>query len=243
MVVLGGTSDIASEIVARLADGCAAVVLAGRNAERLAVAAEAARRAGAQRTELVVFDAVEIDGAPDVVNACFEAVGPQGVDLVVVAVGRLSERSSELDSSRIVDVVATTYAWPAIALVRAASLLVERGTGHIVVLSSVAGVRARRNNFAYGSAKAGLDAFALGLGEALAGTGVSLQVVRPGFVRTKMTAGLHAAPLATTPAAVAESVVRGLVDGDAITWSPAVLRWVFLVLVHLPGGLWRRVSR
>ncbi|MEZ5092419.1 SDR family NAD(P)-dependent oxidoreductase [Nocardioides sp.] len=78
---------------------------------------------------------------------------------------------------------------------------VMRGQGHgvIVALSSVAGERVRRSNFVYGSAKAGMDGFYLGLGEALRGSGASVLVVRPGFVRTRMTEGREPAPWPSTP--------------------------------------------
>ena len=77
-----------------------------------------------------------------------------------------------------------------------------RGRGTIVVLSSVAAVRPRKANFVYGSAKAGLDAFARGLADSLHGTGVRVLLVRPGFVLGRMTAGMPAAPLASiTPRA------------------------------------------
>ena len=118
-----------------------------------------------------------------------------------------------------------------------------QGHGRLVVLSSVAGERVRKANYAYGSTKAGLDGFAQGLGDALHGTGASVLVVRPGFVHTKMTAGLPPAPFATTPAAVADATVKALRAGRRTVWVPAVLRPVFSVLRHLPAPLWRRMPR
>ena len=76
----------------------------------------------------------------------------------------------------------------------------------IVAFSSVAGERARRSNFVYGSTKAGLDAFYTGLTEALRPSGVVVTVVRPGLVHTRMTEGMKPAPLSTTPEAVAQVV-------------------------------------
>ena len=76
------------------------------------------------------------------------------------------------------------------------------------MLSSVAGERVRAANVVYGAAKAGLDALAQGLGDALHDDGVRVMVVRPGFVRTRMTRGLAPAPLATTPQAVARASGR-----------------------------------
>jgi decaprenylphospho-beta-D-erythro-pentofuranosid-2-ulose 2-reductase len=122
-----------------------------------------------------------------------------------------------------------------------ARLLRAQGHGTLVVLSSVAGERVRRANFIYGSSKAGTDAFALGLGDALRGSGARVLTVRPGFVRTKMTEGLPAAPLSTTADAVAEATVRALASGRELIWVPAQLRLVFVVFRHLPRVLWRRL--
>jgi len=102
-------------------------------------------------------------------------------------------------------------------------------------------VRVRRSNFVYGSAKAGLDGFAQGLDDALAKTGLSVMIVRPGFVHSKMTLGLKAAPMATTPEVVAQVIVNGLEAGASVVWAPSSLMWVFGVLVHLPRRLWRLI--
>jgi decaprenylphospho-beta-D-erythro-pentofuranosid-2-ulose 2-reductase len=131
--------------------------------------------------------------------------------------------------------------WPSAALSEVATRLQRQGHGRIVVLSSVAGFRVRRSNFIYGSTKAGLDAFALGLSEAVSGTGISVHVVRPGFVHTKMTEGRPAAPFAVGPERVASDVVRGLERGNTVIWSPGALRYVFSVFRLLPQAIWRRL--
>jgi decaprenylphospho-beta-D-erythro-pentofuranosid-2-ulose 2-reductase len=123
----------------------------------------------------------------------------------------------------------------------AARQLKAQGHGTLVVLSSVAGERVRRANFIYGSSKAGLDGFAQGLGDALAGSGARVMIVRPGFVRTKMTEGLPAAPLSATADAVADATVKGLAGGRAVVWVPALLRPVFMVFRHLPRVVWRKL--
>ncbi len=117
----------------------------------------------------------------------------------------------------------------------------SQGHGTLVALSSVAGERARRSNFVYGSTKAGFDAFFQGLGDSLAASGVQVIVVRPGFVHTKMTRGLDPAPLSTTPEAVATAIVEGLARGSHTVWAPPALRWVMAVLRHVPRPLFRRL--
>jgi decaprenylphospho-beta-D-erythro-pentofuranosid-2-ulose 2-reductase len=241
VVVLGGTSDIARAIVAELAARrCRTVVLAGRDPARLAEAEAEARKAGADTVRTTELEATDPAAAPEVVDRCFELAG--SVDLVIVAVGLLGDQEhDEHDPAAATDVATVNYTWPAAALLATAERLRRQGHGRIVVLSSVAGVRVRRANFIYGAAKSGLDGFAVGLGESLRGSGVSVQVVRPGFVHSKMTEGMKPAPFATTPEAVASAVVQGIERGADSVWVPSVLRWVFLILANLPQALWRRM--
>ena len=164
------------------------------------------------------------------------------IDLVLVAAGELDMADlATLDAPRVAALATTNFTGPAAAMTAFARVLRAQGHGRIVVLSSVAGYRVRAANFVYGAAKAGLDGFALGLGDALAGSGVNVMVVRPGFVRTKMTAGRKATPLAVDASDVATVVVRGLETGAAVVWVPPVLRYVFAIFRLLPRSLWRRM--
>jgi short-subunit dehydrogenase len=118
-----------------------------------------------------------------------------------------------------------------------------RGAGQLVVFSSVAGVRVRRANYVYGSAKAGLDGFASGLADALHGSGVRLLLVRPGFVIGRMTEGMSPAPFSSTPDQVAGAVVAGLRRGASRVWVPRILQPVFFAMRLLPQPIWRRMPR
>jgi decaprenylphospho-beta-D-erythro-pentofuranosid-2-ulose 2-reductase len=122
-----------------------------------------------------------------------------------------------------------------------ADAMQRQGHGLVVALSSVAGERVRRSNFAYGAAKAGMDAFYLGLGEALRDTGVRVLVVRPGFVHTRMSRGLRPAPLSVTAYEVARRVGDAVVGGRELVRVPAALGPVMFVLRHLPRPLFRRL--
>jgi decaprenylphospho-beta-D-erythro-pentofuranosid-2-ulose 2-reductase len=110
-----------------------------------------------------------------------------------------------------------------------------------VVLSSVAAERARRVNFIYGSSKAGLDAFCQGLADAMHGSGVHVMTVRPGFVRSRMTAGLPPAPMSTTPGEVAVAIEAGLRRRAVTIWVPGRLRLVMSAVRHLPRPLFRHL--
>jgi decaprenylphospho-beta-D-erythro-pentofuranosid-2-ulose 2-reductase len=239
-VVLGGTSDLAGAVVRALAQRrLRTVVLAGRDGERLERAAASALAAGAEDVRTVHFDALDVADATRAVDECFDAGGP--VDLVLLAVGVLSRPRDDLDPLRTAEVVSVTYTWPAVALTRVAARMSDQGYGTIVVLSSVAAVRARRENFVYASAKSGLDAFSIGLGEALRGTGVTVQVVRPARIPTKMTEGLASVPMSTTPEAVAQAVIAGLESGAQVVWVPPVAKWALAAARLIPQSLWRRI--
>jgi len=161
----------------------------------------------------------------------------------VVAFGILGDQSrAERDPAVAAALARTNVVGGISLLVALAERMREQGHGAIVVLSSVAAERPRRSNFAYGATKAGLDAFAQGLGDALVADGVHVLVVRPGFVRTKMTVGLEPAPLATDADAVARTIEAGLRRRAHTVWAPPALRWVLAVLRHLPRPLFRRLG-
>lgn len=239
VLVLGGTSDIGLEIARRLRDGGARrIVLAGRDPSALDRAAEGLRMPGVEVT-LGAFDADAVDGHTAAMTTLFAGVD---VDVVVAAWGVLGDQAAaEASAAAAVAVARTNYLGAVSALTITANLLREQGHGALVVLSSVAGERVRRSNYVYGSTKAGLDGFCQGLAAALVGSGVHLLVVRPGFVPTKMTAGLDVPPLSTTPEAVAEAAVAGLTAGRSVVWVPASMRAVMLVLRHLPTAVFRRL--
>ena len=104
-----------------------------------------------------------------------------------------------------VQIVHTDYVAHVAVLTHLAQLLRAQGSGTLVVFSSVAGVRVRRANYVYGSAKAGLDGFASGLADALAGSGVRLLLVRPGFVVCTETVGMSIFGKRSTPSVKKEN--------------------------------------
>lgn len=241
VLVLGGGSEIGLAVVRRLvARRARTVVLAGREPERLKPAADELLGLGATTVEVVAFDALEAAGHDRFVDEVFDRHGD--LDLVLLAFGVLGDQEeAERDTGAALEVVRTNFLGAVSVALPVARRLRAQGHGTLVVLSSVAGERARRANFVYGSSKAGLDAFAQGLGDSLVGTGVRVMVVRPGFVHTKMTAGRPPAPLATTPEAVADVVVRGLETGAEVVWAPPVLRFVMSGMRHLPRSVFRRI--
>lgn len=209
ILLLGGTSEIGLAIVRRLLPSgrdCE-VVLAGRDASGLQQAA-ATLSTGRTTARVVEFDALERSGHEAVVD---EAWSQGDVDVVIVAFGVLGDQAALLadpdGAARLMDVNVTG----AVSVgLHVAKRLRAQGHGRLIALSSIAAVRARPDNFLYGASKAGFDAFFDGLAHELAPHGVQVSVLRPGFVRTRMTEGLDPAPLATGPEEVAEAAVRSI---------------------------------
>jgi decaprenylphospho-beta-D-erythro-pentofuranosid-2-ulose 2-reductase len=164
------------------------------------------------------------------------------IDLVLIAAGVLgTNQPAGLDADQFASLATSNFTGPGAAMTAFARVLKAQGQGRIVVLSSVAGYRVRAANLVYGAAKAGLDGFALGLGDSLVGTGVKVTVVRPGFVRTKMTTGRREPPLAVDASDVADAVVRGLEKDADVIWAPPAMRYIFAILRILPRSIWRRL--
>lgn len=242
VLVLGGGSDIARATVrALVAERTRTVVLAGRDPASLNGEVEALRAAGAETVETVAFDADDPASHERAIGDAFDRHGD--VDVVLVAFGVLGDAERlKRDPAAAVSHVQTNFTGAVSALIVAAERLRTQGHGTLVVLSSVAAERPRRSNFVYGASKAGLDSFAQGLGDELAGSGVGVMVVRPGMVRTKMTEHLDDVPFTTTPEKVAEQIVKGLRRGSHTVWAPPVLRFVFAGLRHLPRPVFRRLD-
>jgi decaprenylphospho-beta-D-erythro-pentofuranosid-2-ulose 2-reductase len=239
--VLGGTSDIGLAVVRALGDGpLRTVVLAGRRRAALEAAAADLSSAGVKEVDVVTFDADDTATHGALVDDVFDR--HPDIDVVLMVHGVLGDQErAEQNPDEAVRILQTNFVGSASLGLHAARRLRQQGHGTLVVLSSVAGERARRANFVYGSSKAGLDAFFQGLGDSLVGSGVDVMIVRPGFVRTKMTEGMDVAPLSTTPEAVAEAIVHGLARGRETVWVPSTLRYVMSVLRHVPRPVFRRL--
>lgn len=254
LLILGGTSEIGLATARRLiARRTRTVWLAGRPSPALESAAAELRGRGAY-VRTVDFDALDTESH----EAGLGKIFTEGdIDMVLLAFGVPGDQErDEEEPLAAVRVAQTNYTGAVSAGLVCAGALQAQGHGSLVVLSSVAGERARRADFIYGSSKAGLDAFAQGLGDALHGTGVHVMVVRPGLVRPATApAGSAAAaadaplamipftrtPLVTTPDAVAEAIVTGLRRRSETVWVPGALRAVMSALRHVPRPLFRRL--
>ncbi len=245
ILLLGGTSEIGLAICERyLRNAHARILLAampddpGRDA-----AVAQMKAAGARSIELIDFEATDTDSHPKMIDAAFsDGGGPRDIDVAIVAFGLLGDAEELWQNQRkAVQIAEINYT----AAVSVGVLLGEKmraqGFGQIIAMSSAAGERVRRSNFVYGSTKAGLDGFYLGLGEALKPSGVHVLVIRPGQVRTRMSAHIKEAPLTVDKEYVANLAVTASAKGKELVWAPGAFRYVMMVLRHIPRPIFRKL--
>jgi decaprenylphospho-beta-D-erythro-pentofuranosid-2-ulose 2-reductase len=243
ILLLGGTSEIGLAICERyLRNAPARIVLAalpddpGRDA-----AVAQMRSAGAKSVEVIDFDAVDTASHPDVIDKA-AAGGSRDIDVAIVAFGLLGDAEELWQNQRkAVQIAEINYTAAVSVGVLLAEQMKSQGFGQIIAMSSAAGERVRRSNFVYGSTKAGLDGFYLGLGEALREYGVRVLVIRPGQVRTRMSAHVKEAPLTVDKEYVAELAVTASAKGKDLVWAPGAFRYVMMVLRHIPRPIFRKL--
>jgi decaprenylphospho-beta-D-erythro-pentofuranosid-2-ulose 2-reductase len=247
ILLLGGTSEIALAIGERyLRNAKARVVLAdlpGHPRKDAAIAQLQA--AGAKAVDWIDFDALDTDSHPKVIDAAF---ADGDVDVAIVAFGLLGDAEELWQNQRkAVQIAQINYTAAVSVGVLVGEKMRAQGSGRIIAMSSAAGERVRRSNFVYGSTKAGLDGFYLGLGEALREFGVRVLVIRPGQVRTTTTmdhwkaTGAKEAPFTVDKEDVAELAVISSAKGKDLVWAPGAFRYVMMVLRHVPRPIFRKL--
>jgi decaprenylphospho-beta-D-erythro-pentofuranosid-2-ulose 2-reductase len=247
ILLLGGTSEIGLAICAEyLKKSPARIILAVLPGDRLRESAVAQMRsAGASSVDVIDFDGLDTDSHPKVIDAAWDG---GDVDVAIVAFGLLGN-AEELwqDQRKAVQIAQINYTAAVSVGVLVGEKMKAQGFGRIIAMSSAAGERVKRSNFVYGSTKAGLDGFYLGLGEALRPFGPRVLVIRPGQVRTKTTlaawesAGVKEAPLTVDKEEVAVLAVSASQKGKDLIWAPGAFRYVMVILRHIPRAIFRKL--
>lgn len=241
ILVLGGSSEIGLAITAEyLKKGPARVILATVPGDPTAeAAATKAKAAGATDVELIDFDARATDTHREVIDKAFAG---GDVDVAIVAFGIQGDDEQAWQDHKLAVAEAEINYTAAVSVgVLLGEKMRAQGHGQIIAMSSVAGERVRRSNFVYGSTKAGLDGFYLGLGEALRPFGPRVLVIRPGQVRTRLSAHVKEAPMTVGKEDVGRLAVAAATKGKEIVWVPGQFRFVMMVLRHIPRAVFRKL--
>ncbi|MCO5791471.1 MAG: SDR family oxidoreductase [Blastomonas sp.] len=236
VLILGARSDIGRALAKGYAAKGCEVILAARG-DISADATDLALRTQA-KVRSVSVDIT--DGAPD---AFFDSLGvvPGTVVMVAGLLGDQAESAAHDDiAAKVMD---SNYAGPARYLLAAARRMANVPDGCIIGISSVAGERGRASNFIYGSAKAGFTAFLSGLRNAHAKTGLHVMTVKPGFVRTQMTAGMKLSPVMTAePEQVADAILKAQDKKADVIYTLGRWRLVMAIIRAIPEPIFKKLS-
>lgn len=239
VALIGATSEIGLSILKAMPhENLQTCYLVARDPER---AADSLKGILPSRTKLVCinFQAEDTQSHAQIVEQLF---ADSDLDIAIIAAGVLGNDVNKGEVSNALDVMGVNYVASAHVMLLAAEKMRLQGHGQIEIISSFAQTRPRVDNFIYGSSKAGLDFMARGLNDKLKGTGVSICILRPGFVRTRMTKLMPEAPFTVNVEVVGKLAVKLLKDGGGIGYAPPILKWVALVFTHLPSGIFGKLS-
>lgn len=242
ILIFGATSGIAEAVARRYAARGDSLFLVARNADKLKVVAADLVARGAVGVQTFAMDANDTARLPAMLDAAWRAY-PQ-VDVALVAHGTLPEQARcEADTDYAVREFRTNGESVIACLTGLAQRFEAQGRGSIAVIGSVAGDRGRASNYLYGAAKAAVDTFASGLRVRMGRCGVHVLAIKPGFVDTPMTRGI---PLPQVLVVSADKVAGDIVDAigknRAVLYTPWFWRYIMLIIIHLPGFVFRRMK-
>lgn len=243
VVFLGATKGMGRALSRKMAARGDRLALLGRTEASLVDTAHDLEVRGAKGTSTHRCDLEQPEGFEAALDAAFAALGR--VDAVVVTAGLFATQDElEADASLAERVTRVNFTNTVLfcEAVRRRLLAQDGDGGKLCVFSSVAGERGRKPVVIYGASKAGLTRYLEGLDHKFRAQGLEVITVKPGFVKTGMTAGLKPPPFAGEPDAVAETVLHAIDRGDAVVYAPAPWALVMAVIRHLPRGVMRRVG-
>lgn len=242
ILIIGASSALAGACARLWAAEQARLFLVARDHEKLEAIAGDLRLRGAEEVGTFVLAAQDVHRHHEMLSAAKALLG--AIDIALIAHGSLpDQRACAADAALMLRELTTNGASVMALLTLLANEFEAQRSGHIAVITSVAGERGRPSNYVYGSAKAAVSTFCEGLRARLFESGVALTDIRPGFVATPMTQGLKLPTLLVAqPAAVAQRIVRGIARRADVLYAPTWWRFIMWVIRHIPRALFKRLS-
>lgn len=241
ILILGATSGIAEATCRIWASQGASLFLVARNAEKLAAVAADLRARGASFVDTAVSDLDDTDAHPALLAHAVNSLG--GLDVAYLAHGILGDQArAEQEFNAAAHILHTNFMAPVSLVTWLANFFVQRRSGVIAVLSSVAGDRGRKSNYVYGSSKAGLSAFLAGLRNRVDREGVTILTIKPGPTKTAMTAGMKGAEKFADVNAVARSIVAAIDKRKDNLYVPFQWQPIMFVIRHIPERVFKKLN-
>ncbi|SDI16807.1 Short-chain dehydrogenase [Pseudomonas flavescens] len=242
ILIIGGTSAIATACARLWAEQHGRFMLVGRNDEKLQQTAADLRARGADEVHTQVLDLDDLAGHAPMLERTRQLL-PR-IDIALVAHGSLPDQDAcERDPEQAVRAFASNGLNVIALLTRLGNLMEAQGSGSLAVIASVAAERGRPSNYLYGSAKAAVSVFCSGLRARLYKSGVHLLTVKPGFVDTPMTQGLALpGPLLAQPERVARDILAALRKRRSTLYTPWFWAPIMLVIRLIPEFIFKRLS-
>lgn len=232
VVLVGATSEIGLAIVDKLAQD-----------EKLHITLIGRRCPAVQRfnTGNVVFIKCDLEDAEEVEEVASQISTLESISVAIVAAGILPPENSDLDLKILKKTLTVNSLSTTLFLAALTQRLENQSFGKLIYISTVAAVRPRIRNFAYGASKVTADFYAIGLRAKYKSGGTDVHVLRPGYVRTRMSNNFRPAPFATDVETVARITVKMIHGNQRVIYTPRILRLIFIILKLLPYRLFSRL--
>ncbi|MBI5852401.1 MAG: SDR family NAD(P)-dependent oxidoreductase [Planctomycetes bacterium] len=240
-VVVGASSGIGAALATALAHEARPVALVARRGDELAkLVAAINHEVGTTRAHAYVQDVTDATTVDAVIERIERELGP--IEELHYTAGvmpevALDEYPTDKDAKMFAVNTLGCIAWCNALAPR----MVARGRGHVVGVTSVAGVRGRMDRPGYNASKAGQDAYLEALRNRIWRKGVWVTTVRSGPVHTPMTKGL-AMRMPITAEQSARGILRARDRRSAVAYVP--MRWwpIMTVIRAIPSVLFRRMK-
>ena len=241
ILVLGATSGIAEATCRILAAQGAQMFLIARNPEKLAAVAADLKTRGAAYVGTAVADLDDTDKHAELLSHAINSL--TGMDVAYLAYGILGdEPRAEQDFEHAAQILHSNFVAPVSLLTWLANFCVQRHAGLLAVISSVAGDRGRKSNYLYGSSKAGLTAYLAGLRNRIDREGVTVLTIKPGPVKTAMTASMKGSEKFADVNKVAATIVKAIDAKKDNLYVPFQWQPIMFIIRNIPDRIFKKLN-
>jgi len=241
ILVLGATSGIAEATCRIWAQQGASLFLVARNADKLGAVAADLKTRGARFVATAVADLDDTAKHPELLAHAINSL--QGLDIAYLAHGVLGDQAkAEQEFAAAEQILHTNLIAPVSLLTWLANYCVPRRAGVLAVISSVAGDRGRKSNYAYGASKAGLSAFLGGLRNRVDREGVTVLTIKPGPVKTAMTGHMPGSEKFADVNAVAKTITGAIEKQQDVLYVPFQWQPIMFIIRNIPERIFKKLN-